>query len=278
MTPTAPPMTALTLDISFYIGDGIAGTKFSSTSLQVKGVGTNETKAYISALKRIRSTNPMLKNFINEGKSKIIEYYNSKCDFIIQDALSKSGMKKYDEGISSLLGVPEVCKECYNKSQDVAVSIYKKKMENECMERIQESKVAITNKNWDKAANLLGSILPDVSCYDESQTILKEIEDHRCSDALGKAQGAWSAMDAEQAGHWLSQISADSKCAEDANALGKEIKTKLKEDEDKEWDFKLKKQQDEVDVAKLSIEATREVGVAFGENSNLTTYNVKGWW
>src|ERR1043165_3436545 len=47
ITPTAPPMTALNLDITLYIGDGIDGTKFASKTVSVKGVGTNETKAYI---------------------------------------------------------------------------------------------------------------------------------------------------------------------------------------------------------------------------------------
>lgn len=42
-------MTALVLDVTLYIGDGIEGTKFASTSIQVKSVGTNETN-YFTAL------------------------------------------------------------------------------------------------------------------------------------------------------------------------------------------------------------------------------------
>ena len=57
LTATAPPMTALVLEVTLYIGDGFVGTKFSSTSISVKGVGESETKAYISALKGISPTN-----------------------------------------------------------------------------------------------------------------------------------------------------------------------------------------------------------------------------
>ena len=108
LTSTAPPMTALTMEITFYIGDGIEGTLFANTSIEVKGVGTNETKAYISGLKRINPSNPTIKNLVEEGKTKIIEYYNSKCDFIIKEASAKSNRKNFDEAIASLLAVPEV--------------------------------------------------------------------------------------------------------------------------------------------------------------------------
>ena len=59
LTATAPPMTALGLEVTFYIGDGIEGTKFASKSVQVKGVGTNETKAYIEAIKQIKTNDPL---------------------------------------------------------------------------------------------------------------------------------------------------------------------------------------------------------------------------
>ncbi len=279
ITPTAPPMTALTLEVTFYIGDGIDGTLFASTSMEVKGVGENETKAYLGAIKRINVKNPSLNSLVEDGKSKIIEYYNSHCDFILKDAESKSSRKEYDSAISSLLAVPEVCKECFDKCQQSTVDIYKMKMENECMEKIQASKIAKSNNNWDEAAAVLAGILPDVTCYDEAQLILTEVEDHRCSEALGKARGAWASLDADNAAYWLAKVSTDSKCNEDALALGNMIKAKIKADEDKIWDFKLQQQQDNVDVRQASIKASRDIGVAYGNNQpKSVVYNVKGWW
>jgi hypothetical protein len=279
ITATAPPMHTYTLEITFYIGDGIEGTLFASTSMELKGVGTTETKAYIGALKRINPKNPIFKDFIEEGKTKIIEYYNSKCDFIQKEATSKADKKEFDEAIAGLLAVPEVCKECYMACQNLSVEIYKKKLENECTENIQKAIVAKTNNKWDEAASLLTKILPDVSCFDDAQKLLKEIEDHRCAEYIGKAKGAWAAMDSDAAAKWLVEISADSKCYDEAVALGNEIKTKLKKDEDKEWEFTLKKQQDNVDLQKATINAVRDVGVAYGNNQPKTvTYNTRSWW
>ena len=38
--------------------------------------------------------------------------------------------KEYDNAISTLTEVPEVCKECYDKSMDLSVKIFKDKFSN----------------------------------------------------------------------------------------------------------------------------------------------------
>ncbi len=288
ITATAPPMTALTLEITFYIGDGIDGTLFASTSIELKGVGANETKAYISALKRIKPTHPDLKFLMEEGKTKIIEYYNSKCEFIQKEALVKADKKEYNEAIFSLLAVPEVCKECYMSSQDLTVEIFKMKMENECKEYIQKAKVAKANNEWDEAASLLTTILPDVSCFDDAQSLLKEIEDHRCAKALGKANGAWADRNLKLASSFLSEISSDSKCADDAKQLFALISNKLDADEKKEWDLAYEKYnrnqtQDEITAEHNRILDNRNL--TFIENqgyelekATTVTYDILSWW
>ena len=304
LTPTAPPMTALTLEITFYIGDGVEGTLFANNSIEVKGVGTNETKAYISALKQIKPAHPDLKNLIEEGKTKIIEYYNSKCDFIQKEASAKADKKEYDEAISGLLAVPEVCKDCYMACQDLTSEIYKMKMENECKENIQKAIVAKTNNEWDEAATLLTTILPDVSCFDDAQGLLEEIEDHRCSEALGKANGAWANRDSKLASSFLSEISSDSKCAEEAKQLFTQISGKLDADEKKEWDLEYEKynrnqteretnsannrdlanrdqtykENQGYELEQARIKAAKAIGVAYGNNQpKKIVYNTRSW-
>lgn len=276
ITPTAPPMHAYNLSVTMYIADNLTKTIFSSANLDLKGVGKNPTKAYTGALKGLKHNRPEVKNFVEEGKNRIIEYYNSQCDFILKDAETAAGRKEFDEAIYTLVSIPEVCKDCYMKAQDISVTIYKQKMENECMENIAQAKAAKAQNDWDLAASYLAGILPDLSCYPEAEALLKEIEDHRCAMALGKAKGAWASQNAREAGRWLGEVASDSKCYDEALALGNEIKAKLKADEDREWDFKLKVQQDEVDMQKRAISAARDIGVAFGENqqpTNITWIN-----
>lgn len=180
ITSSAPPMQAYTLEVTLYIGDGYDGTVFSNTTLNLKGVGETETKAYMAALKNIKSTDARYKDFIEKGKNKIIEYYNTKCDFIIKEAETLAGQNEFDAAISHLLSVPDVCKDCYFKAMDAAKPIYKQKIDRECKLLLQEAQAVWTaSQSYEAAAqagSLLASIDPDASCFKEAQALFKKIE------------------------------------------------------------------------------------------------------
>jgi hypothetical protein len=179
ITATAPPMQAYNLDVTLYIGDGISGTKFASQTVSVKGVGENETKAYIAALKNIKANDPSYQSFLETGKKKIVEYYNSKCDFIIKQAETMVSQKDFDGAIYNLVSVPEVCKECYDKCMTAVAPIYKKKIEFECKTKLNEATtVWNANQSWDgaqQAGTIIASIDPEASCYKEAKALGQKI-------------------------------------------------------------------------------------------------------
>lgn len=173
--PGPPPMHALTMEITFYIGDGIEGTKFASKSVSVKGVGTNETKAYIEGIKMVKPTDPALQAFVEEGKKKVMAYYNSKCDFIIKEAQTLATQDKYDEAIYKLVSVPDVCKECFDKCMTAVAPMYQKKIDRECKLKLAEA-TGIWNASQDMAAAdnagaILATIEPAASCYGEAKAL-----------------------------------------------------------------------------------------------------------
>ncbi len=179
ITPTAPPMTALNLDITLYIGDGIEGTKFASKTISVKGVGSNETKAYIEGIKMIKTNDPSYAAFLDEGKNKIMKYYNTKCDFIIKDAQSLATQNQQDEAIYKLTSVPDVCKECFEKCIAAVAPIYKQKIDRECKLKLAEA-TNLWNANQDvNSANSCGDILssvePSSACFKDVQALSNKI-------------------------------------------------------------------------------------------------------
>jgi hypothetical protein len=179
ITPTAPPMQAFTLDVTLYIGDGIDGTKFASISTTLKGVGENETKAYISALKNLKTTDPNYQAFIEKGKTKIVEYYNSKCDFIVKEAQTLASQNKYEEAIYKLTSVPEVCKTCYDKCMDAVAPIYKLQIDRQCKLKLAEaSNLWAANQTVDAgntAGEILSTIDPSAACFAEVKTLSSKI-------------------------------------------------------------------------------------------------------
>lgn len=230
---TAPVIYIYSLEVNFYIGDGIDGTLFSNYSLEISSGGDTKEKAYLAALKKIKTSDPAYQNFIDEGKRKIVEYFNAKCDFIITQAQTKANNQDYDGALFELMQVPDVCKDCYTKCMNAAQAIYQDKI------------------------NIEGAIL------------------------LAEARNVWNAGQdvaaAYAAGAILAKINPQSSAFAEASNLDSDIAKRVKELDQREWNLMLKQQQDEVDLEKASIKAIRDIGVAYGENQQPTTYNVV-WW
>lgn len=123
LTPTAPPMHALNLQVNFFIMDAINGNIYSQASIEVKGVGTNETKAYMMAIKSISETKGAFKAMVDRGKVKILEFYNSECDYIVSKALALKKQGNNTEAIEVLKSVPSVSRECYVKCLEILSEI-----------------------------------------------------------------------------------------------------------------------------------------------------------
>jgi hypothetical protein len=175
VTPTPPPMIAYTLQINFYIVDYVNKKTLSNETLEIKGAGTNETKAYINAIKNINPKNPKLKSFVNKGKEKIIEYFNTQCDFIIKQANTLVKLEKYEEAIYTLISVPDVCKECHFKCLDAIEPIYKKFKGETCDQDLEIAQNAYTSGDMQTAKTSLEKIEPGTDCYDKAVDLAKKI-------------------------------------------------------------------------------------------------------
>lgn len=177
---TAPMKIAQTTDFTFYIADQFNETLFSSTSISAKGVGNNETKAYIQAINQLNANNPQLKSFIATGKQKIIDYYTRNCDKIIAKANTLATMKQFGEALFLLMQVPDACTDCYAKSLVASKAIYKQYIDELCVRNLAKAKSAWAaqqnSAGADEAGYYLQEITPDASCYKDAQKLYAEIK------------------------------------------------------------------------------------------------------
>ena len=178
--PGPPQMIAQNIDVTLFVGDAITNTVFSNTVISIKGVGTNENKSMIDAIKNINPKNKDISAFLEEGKNKIISYYKTQCDFIIKDAETLAKQEKYDEAIYKLALVPEVCKECYFKCLDDLTKIYQQKIDADCKLKFNEAKTTWsanqTPKGAEKVGDILSNINPMATCQTEISTFIKNID------------------------------------------------------------------------------------------------------
>ena len=188
ISPGPPQMTAMNLQVTLFIADAIDMKKYSNTSIEVKGVGVgnNENKAYIDAIKNINVNNTEIKKFIEDGKSKIVDYYNTQSEFIIKDAMSLSKKGEYDAAMTKLAAVPDICENCYIKTMDTMQYIYQQKIDKECMLIMRNAKTTwIANQNADgasKVAEIINSISPFSTCEPDASNLMKEISSKLAAD------------------------------------------------------------------------------------------------
>lgn len=177
--PGPPPQVSENMDITFYIGDAYNQLVFSSVTLSVKGVGTTETKCYLDALNNININSSKLANFVQEGKSKIIEYYNKQAKSIMLRAQNLANTHDYEQAFWMLMTIPTECT-YFEEASNLSVTIYKQKLLRECQQNLAAAKSAwVANYNKDgayEAGKYLALILPDYGCYDEATELYEEIE------------------------------------------------------------------------------------------------------
>ncbi len=180
ITPSAPPQHLLELEISFFIGDAVTGTKYSSVSKNIVGIGPSEIKAYLNAVNQIKPTDKIFVEFIKLGKDRIIEYYNSQCDFILKSAETAVSQNNFDDAIYQLTQVPEICKECYEKCMNNVIPVVQKKIDRDCSIKLLNA-TNLWNSNLDfNTANQVGEILntidPKSNCFKDVEILSKKIE------------------------------------------------------------------------------------------------------
>lgn len=176
---TAPIKFAVDIEMTIYIGNIANGSLVGNELFQLKGVGNTETKAYMSAIRSLSVRDRSLSKFIEQSKNKIISYYNDNCDFIIKRGETLAGQQRYDEAISVLSEIPEVCKECFEKVMDSVVPIYKEKINKECKEYIMSARNLWYSTQSVEAArealDILSMINPSADCFNEAYNLSKDI-------------------------------------------------------------------------------------------------------
>lgn len=183
VTPTAPPQMSLILSPTIYIGDAQTGDLYASCQINdVKGVGGNENKAYLDAIKKINVNNPDVVQCIHTGKTRIIEYYNSNIDFILAEAESLTASQHYDDAMMLLASVPDVCKDAYEQAMKKISDVYQAKIDKEGAQLYNEAYALwSSNKSKDSAlqvVELLSQINPYSSYAKQSRTLVASVEAH----------------------------------------------------------------------------------------------------
>jgi hypothetical protein len=168
-------ITVASCDLSLFIKQVDNNMLFATVSKSLKGSGSNKQAALSNAISKIPASDPQFKTFIENGKTKIIQYYESKCPDIIVKADNFVKKQNYEDALGLLQTVPEEVS-CHAKIQDKSIEIYKLYQNQQCSKFLQEAKLAMAANNQYDALQILGKIDPGSTCYKESLNLMKSAE------------------------------------------------------------------------------------------------------
>lgn len=179
VVPGPPMQHAMHSTLTLYIGDVINQKVYATTTLELRGVGTSETRAFVNAFRQLNAQNEKLTKFIKQGSQKVIDYYNKEYPNLIKQASQASSLHNYEQALSLLVLVPECC-EGYDKTSKLTLSIYDKYINYVGRKLLAEAKGAWATSpdayGAEKAYVLLNQIDPDAACYKDAEALHNEMK------------------------------------------------------------------------------------------------------
>lgn len=174
-----PQRISQKLDITFILGDIDEDKVYSQQTISAIGIGQNLEKSYISAFKNINSKNPAIVAFVQEGKEKLLAYYQTHCNELIAKAKKQASQQNYEEALMLLTSIPSVCTSCFEESAQIATTIYTNMIEARGAEFLNQARATWANnptrEGAIEATRLLSQINFAASCQTQATSLLKEI-------------------------------------------------------------------------------------------------------
>ena len=201
IVPSTPQRISEKIEFTFMIGDVIENKVFESVSISTVGVDINETKAMISAIKKINIKNSQFESFISNAKKKIESYYTERCNQILTQARQSAANRDFDNAIYQLMQVPSIC-DCAEECQNLEIELYQQRIDLNAEQLLNQ-----TQSIWASSPTIDG---------------------------------------ASRAAEIIKQIPSGSSSQPKVELLISDIESKLKEDQRKEWAFKIQKYKDNI--------------------------------
>ena len=241
-----------TCEVSLFIKQVDNNILFSSISKQVKGSGNSKQTSITNAISKIPVKDNEFQTFIEKGKNKIIQYYESKCGDIISKSESLVQLDDYEQAFGLLMSVPEEVS-CYNKIQEKSVEVYNSYKERLCTKLVALATTEFEKNNINEGIDIIGKIDPSAKCYENAQLLIKKNQEKLCKEYLLKSKTAIASKDYYNASYYLMQINPETSCYNEAQAIVKDIDSKITEAEKRDWEFKQQQYKDNVALKKQSI-------------------------
>lgn len=183
--PGPPMQTSVHTDLTLYIGDVNAQTVYASTTLELRGVGTSQQRAFINAMRSLSHDNGKISAFIDQSRQKIIAYYDGEYRTIIAQAERDNSLGDYASALWRLSMIPPCCKG-YDTAIGKMLPIYQKYIDKEGAHLLDAAKAAWAvshdSEGAAEAFNYLSQIDQKSAAYASASKLAEEMKKSVKSD------------------------------------------------------------------------------------------------
>lgn len=183
--PGPPVQTVYNLGLTLYIADTYNQKKFATAYLTLKGVGNGETKSYIQAFRQLNANTGKIQSLINDGKAKMMNYYNTQYRTIINEAKRLAAQQQYEEALMMVMGIP-ACSKGGEEATRYCLQLYSQYIDRLNLFLLNQARAlwtaGQTQESAIEACSLLAQIDPDASCYADAVRMMSEIKKQVRSD------------------------------------------------------------------------------------------------
>ena len=184
-TPGPPTQDVIHSYLTLYIGDLDAQTVYATMSMELRGVGTSEQRAYINALHQLNGKKADIARFFEQGRNKILAYYDTNYRTIMAEADRAAMQHDYGRAFYMLMQVPTCCTGYGEVAgmMDKTFQAYIDRQGKMLLDRAREAWAASPDQRGAREAfGYLADIDPESAAYGDALSLLDEIKKSVKSD------------------------------------------------------------------------------------------------
>lgn len=243
-----PQRISQKLEITLMLGDVVADKIYSQMTIASAGIGQSLEKSYISAFKNINPKNTAISAFIQEGKEKVLKYYQTHCEDVIAEARKQVSLQNYEDAIMMLTSIPDVCTDCFNEAAMITASCYQDMLDARGAECLNEAQAIWANnpnrEGAQEAVRVLSLINFAASCQPKVASLMKEIT---------------AKMNEIDRREWEHQM---------------QVYQNQIEREKRQWAQSVREYEDRVKTQRMYLKACRDVAISYAKNQPKTITRV----
>jgi len=167
-------LAVVKVSLSLFIQSLRGNVVFSYITKEYQGSGKDNAQALNNAVSSITVKDIEYERFLKNARNEIIRYYDQMCGTIVEQAISLSKFRRYQDAIFLLWPIPQEVR-CHAEARDTMVSIYKQFVDYNCNNFLYNARTYMASNEFTKATAELRKIDAEASCAKDALALMEQI-------------------------------------------------------------------------------------------------------